>query len=129
MAIRQYALEESIEHLLTMYRNPDEIAYRAPILAGLVGLLMTVSQCTVDAVIPVDENPLAKFKDSILGALMSGLKVSESQSQNGSMKAALEGSYHLIRTPGVLSAEELGYLTHNVNELVAKPTTNFDDIR
>lgn len=84
---------------------------------------MAVSEATLDSVIPADEKPFTSFKDSILGALMSGMKVSLSR------RAALEGSYHLIRTPGVLSIEELGYVTHNVNELITESTPDLDDLR
>jgi hypothetical protein len=42
---------------------------------------------------------------------------------------ALEGIMHLVKIPGSVTAEELGYLTHNVNELITELTTDMDDLR
>ena len=106
-----------------MYRNPDVVAYRAPILAGIVGILMAVSESALGSVVLTDKNPLGSFKDSIIGALMSGMRISQSR------RAALEGSYHLIRTPGILTFEELRYVTHNVNELIAEFAPDLDELR
>lgn len=106
-----------------MYRNPDEVAYRSPILAGVVGILMAISQSTADSTIPADERPLEPYKDVLLGALTSGIKISNCR------RPALEGSYHLIKIPGVLTPEELGYLTHNVDELISESSPDLDELR
>ncbi|KAF8308312.1 hypothetical protein DL93DRAFT_2231691 [Clavulina sp. PMI_390] len=124
--IREYALDKGINHLLGLYKNPDEIAYRAPTLACLVGLLMAVSESTISGVIPADEQPLAKYKDSILGALISGLKLSGMSSHQAAKKAALEGLYYLVRLRNVLDRDELGYVTHNINELIEGEASGSD---
>jgi DNA repair/transcription protein MET18/MMS19 len=106
-----------------LYRNPDEVAYRSPILAGLAGVIMAVSQASSESVISADERPLEAYKDDVLGAFMSGMKTSQTR------RPALEGTMHLIRVPGCLTADELGYVTHNVNDLIAESSPDLEELR
>lgn len=106
-----------------MYKNPDEVAYRPQVLAGVVGVLIAVSQSTENSAIPPDERPLDIYKDVLLGAVTSGLK------QANTRRPALEGSYHLVRISGLLTTEEIGYLTHTINELISESSSDLDDLR
>lgn len=106
-----------------LFRKPDEVAYRSPILAGLAGIIMAVSQASLDSVISAEERPLEAYKDDVLGAFMSGMKASQTR------RPALEGTMHLIRVPGCLTADELAYVTHNVNELIAESSSDLEESR
>lgn len=123
-AIRHYALSQAVPHLIGLYLNPDEISYRAPILAGLTGLLMAVRDATSQGVIAVSEQPLEPYKDQLLGAFSSGIKATASR------RPALEGLLQLVKSPQLLTPEELGFTVLGINELLdTKSTNDLDDLR
>lgn len=84
---------------------------------------MAVSQVSMDSTISVDDRPLESHKDDVLGAFMSGMRASQTR------RPALEGTLHLTRVPGCLTADELGYVTHQVNELIAESSPDLEELR
>lgn len=123
-AIRNYTLSQAVPHLIGLYLNPDEISYRAPILAGLTGLLIAVRDATAQGVIAASEQPLEPYKDQLLGAFSSGIKATASR------RPALEGLLQLVKSPQLLTPEELGFTVLGINELLdTKSTNDLDDLR
>ena len=121
--IRRYTLSEGIGHLVMLYRSPDEAAYRSPVLAGLAGIIMAVSRASLDSAISVDEDLLGPYKDDVLGAFTSGMKASQTR------RPALEGILHLIRVPACMTSDELGFVTHNMNQLIAESSEDLEELR
>ena len=67
------------------------------------------------------ETPLTPFKDEILSVVASGLKVSSCRNP------AIACLLGLISTKGLLTEEELGFIVHSVNELLAEDTEDEDE--
>ena len=63
---------------------------------------------------PTDEAvpALHPYKDEVLGVLTVGLKAPDTA------HAALNGVTGMVKTIGLLSDEELGFIVHNVNEIL-----------
>lgn len=66
---------------------------------------------------------LSPYKDAVLGLYTVGLKSSSQQS------AALSGLKAMVLSEGLLTDEELGFIVHNVNDIVEQDRDDTDDTR
>lgn len=67
--------------------------------------------------------PLFQYKDEVLGVLTVGLRNASSASPG------LTGLKGMVTTRGLLSEEELGFIVHNINELLQSSESENADIR
>ena len=96
---------------MRIFADPDEVANRAATLAHLSNVVYAArdkSSADPEPPAPI----LALYKDEVLGAFTSGLKTGSSS------PPALRGLDGLVTTKGLLTDEELGYIVHNVNDLL-----------
>jgi DNA repair/transcription protein MET18/MMS19 len=66
---------------------------------------------------------LAPYKDEVLGVLTVGLKTASSR------RPALAGLQGMATTENLLTDEELGFVVHNVNEILEADSDELDDVR
>ena len=117
-----YTLAQAVPHLVQLFLNPDEIQNRAP-TTRLLGDLVNAAQkiTTTDT---EGQLPLAPYKDEVLGVFTVALKATVSCAH------ALDGLKGMIVTVGLLTDEELGFIVHNVNEILsAEENQENEDIR
>lgn len=69
------------------------------------------------------EPVLLPYKDAVLGLYIVGLKSSSQQS------AALSGLKAMVLSEGLLTDEELGFIVHNVNDIVEQDQDDTEDTR
>ncbi len=72
---------------------------------------------------PEAEPPLAPYKDEVLGVFSVGLTSATTRSM------ALAGLKAVVSTRGLLSDDELGFVVHNVNEIIEGNPCEFVDQR
>lgn len=70
-----------------------------------------------------EEKPLDQFKDEILGVFTVALKADNSAS------SALMGLDAMVKTPGLLTDDELGYVVHSINEVLTVSQELSNDVR
>lgn len=70
-----------------------------------------------------EEKPLDPFKDEVLGIFVVGLKI------DNSVSSALMGLDALVKTSGVLTDDELGYVVHTINEILTFGQESPHDVR
>ncbi|OBZ73673.1 MMS19 nucleotide excision repair [Grifola frondosa] len=123
-SVARFTLARAVPHLVKLFLNPDEVANRAPTLR-LLSDLIAASRDSVSEdpeVLPAEGDvPLSPFKDEVLGILTVGLNTPSS------VQSALDGLKGMITTRGLLTEEELGFVVHNVNELLQKENEEGDD--
>ena len=104
--------------------NPDELPNRAPTLRLLADLIEAARLSTTSPdpeVLPDEGNtPLSPYKDEVLGVLTVGLKTP------ASAYPAIDALKSMVRTAGLLTDEELGFVVHNVNEVLQKDEDESD---
>lgn len=101
---------------MKLFHNPDELPNRAPTLRLLADLIEAARKSTAEdpEVLPEEGNvPLSPYKDEVLGVLTVGLKTA-------SALPAIDGLKSMVRTGGLLTDEELGFVVHNVNDILQK---------
>ncbi|KAI0352164.1 ARM repeat-containing protein [Trametes cingulata] len=116
-SVARFTLARAVPHLVALFHNPDELPNRAPTLRLLADLIGAARKSTADdpEVLPEEGNvPLSPYKDEVLGVLTVGLKTP------ASALPAIDGLKSMARTIGLLTDEELGFVVHNVNELLQK---------
>lgn len=90
--------------------DPDEISNRGSTLGHLATLALAArDEVAVDMSMPP---VLQQHKDEMVGAFVSGLGASTSVVQ------ALKGLDGLVTTKGLVTDEELGYVVHNINDIL-----------
>ncbi|KAF8889317.1 ARM repeat-containing protein [Infundibulicybe gibba] len=111
-SISRYTLSQAVPHLIKLFLDPDEISNRPPVLV-LLGELITAARgaVTVEGH-EGDESPLLPYKDEVLGAMTSGIKNPPTR------RPAIVGLIALVTTNSLLSDEEIGFIVHNVNEIL-----------
>ena len=121
----KFTLAQAVPHLVQLFLNPDEIQNRSATLKLLADLVNAVRESDTIAAAADNEGPaLSPYKDEVLGVFTVGLKAVNSCGH------ALEGLKGLVLTPQLLSEEELGFVVHNVNEVLTnKETQDDEDIR
>ncbi|TFK51878.1 ARM repeat-containing protein [Heliocybe sulcata] len=118
-AVSKYILGRAVPHLTALFHNPDEASNRRPTLALLSDLIKAARDSTLDSTPGVK---LTAFKDDLLGIMTVGLK-SES-----SCTASLDGLKAMVTTNGLITSEELGYVVHNVNEIISEQWASTEEI-
>ncbi|ESK97793.1 dna repair transcription protein [Moniliophthora roreri MCA 2997] len=126
-SICRYTASQLVPHLLKLFINPDEVSSRPSILL----LLSDVIAASRDALkqVPEDgssdaegvEAALSPFKDELLSVLASGLKVASCRDP------AIACLLGLVSTKYLLTEEELGFIVHCVNEVLAEETDEDDE--
>lgn len=69
------------------------------------------------------EVALSPYKDEVLGVFTVGLKAPSTR------KHALEGLKGMVTTRGLLADDELGFVVHNVNEVLSDNGDEDEDVR
>lgn len=111
-SVSKFTLSQAVPHLVQLFLNPDEVQNRAPtsrLLADLVNAAQKAAAIGTEPDVP----PLSPFKDEVLGVFTVGIK------NTGSCVHALNGLKGMVLTPGLLTDEELGFIVHNVNEILS----------
>ena len=70
-----------------------------------------------------EDVPLMPYKDEVLGVFSVGLKASSSR------LPTLSGLKGMITTKNLLSDEELGFIVHNVDEIIESGTDSLEESR
>ncbi|KAH9943852.1 ARM repeat-containing protein [Amylocystis lapponica] len=123
-SVASFTLSRAVPHLVKLFLNPDEASNRAPVLSLLSDLIAAARDSTSrdPEVLPTEGDvPLSPFKDEVLGVLTVGLKTTPSAA------SALDGLKGMITTAGLLTDEELGFVVHNVNELLQREEVEGDN--
>ncbi|THH00606.1 hypothetical protein EW026_g1943 [Hermanssonia centrifuga] len=110
-SVSKFTLAQAIPHLVGIFLNRDEVQNRAPTLQLLSDLVEAARDSKLDDSNP-EEIPLAPYKDEVLGAFTVGLK------NTSTCVHAIAGLNGLVSTPGLLTDEELGFVVHNLNEVL-----------
>ena len=114
-SVARFTLEQVVPHLVKLFLNPDEVQNRGAVLQSLADIIdaargAIVADSTPDSQTP---SPLSPYKDEVLGVLTVGLKVPSG------CRHALVGLLSMANTPKLLTDDELGFVVHNVNELLS----------
>jgi DNA repair/transcription protein MET18/MMS19 len=104
--------------------NPDEASNRPATLL----LLSEFTEAAGDymdrnEVSPTVDSLLMPYKDEVLGAFILGLNSSSSRN------AALLGLNAMVATQNLLSNEELGFIVHNVDQVLEGEQHDIDDAK
>jgi DNA repair/transcription protein MET18/MMS19 len=97
-----------------LFHDPDEISARAPTTFLLSELISSARDSMCKAPSLEVDPPLLPFKDEVLGVLTVGA------SQSATRTVALSGLRAMASTKGLLSDEELGFIVHNVGQIIQK---------
>jgi DNA repair/transcription protein MET18/MMS19 len=104
--------------------DPDEASNRP-------ATLLLLSEFTVAArdykdknkMSPMANSLLMPYKDEVLGVFSVGLNASSTRN------AALSGLNAMVATQGLLSNEELGFIVHNVDQVLEGEQDDVDDAK
>ncbi|KAL4245852.1 MMS19 nucleotide excision repair protein [Abortiporus biennis] len=116
-SVAKFTLSQAVPHLVKLFLNPDEAPNRAPTLRLLSDIIIAARDSTLhnaDALPDEVVVPLSAFKDEVLGVLTVGLKATSTS------RPALDGLKGMVTTQGLLTDEEVGFVVHNVNELLSE---------
>lgn len=129
-SVARFTLARAVPHFVKLFLNPDELPNRAPTLRLLADLVEAARESTTSPssysdpeILPDgDESsvPLSPYKDEVLGILTVGLKTP------ASAYPAIDALKSMVRTHGLLTDEELGFVVHNVNEVLDKDEDETD---
>ena len=122
-SVARFTLARAVPHFVKLFLNPDELPNRAPTLRLLADLIEAARESTAQdpEVLPEEGGvPLFPYKDQVLGVLTVGLKTP------ASAYPAIDALKSMVRTPGLLTDEELGFIVHNVNEVLQKDEDETD---
>ncbi|KAI0794485.1 ARM repeat-containing protein [Fomes fomentarius] len=129
-SVARFTLARAVPHFVKLFLNPDELPNRAPTLRLLADLVEAARESTTSPssysdpeILPdADEGsvPLSPYKDEVLGISTVGLKTP------ASAYPAIDALKSMVRTHGLLTDEELGFVVHNVNEVLDKDEDETD---
>ena len=126
-SVARFTLAQAAPHLIKLFLDPDEIQNRGAVLQLLSDLVQAARTATsiedTDDSEEAKEVPLAPYKDEVLGVFSVGLKVPSG------CQYALKGLLAMVMTPALMSDEELGFIVHNVNELLSSDESGDEDLR
>ncbi|KAH8075854.1 ARM repeat-containing protein [Cristinia sonorae] len=125
-SVSKYTLSQAVPHFIRLFLNPDEASNRGPTLRLLADVIVAARDSSLldPEVLPTQgEVALSPFKDEVLGVFTVGLKTPTTR------KHALDGLKGLVTTRGLLSDEELGFIVHNVNEVLTEDGNEDEDVR
>ena len=106
---------------MKLFLNPDEAPNRASILHLLSDIVNAARDSMAKNV--SEDVPLMPYKDEVLGVYSVGLKASSSR------LPTLSGLKGMITTKNLLSDEELGFIVHNVDEIIESGTDALEESR
>lgn len=126
--IRKYAVSKAVPCLIALFRDPAEITNRSATLTASETIIASVK----DAFVPrlnhaedpkkySDEAVLEEFKDDLLGIFTVGLKTT------ATIPPSLRGLNTIAQIPSYLTDEELGFIAHNVNEVLEAKDVSADN--
>lgn len=124
-SVAKFTLKQAVPHFVKLFLDPDEAPNRPPTLRLLSDVVAAARDSVLgDSGVSTAEGdaPLSPYKDEVLGVFTVGLQ------NAATCKHALEGLKNLVTTKGLLSDEELGFIVHNVNEILLKEGMEDDDI-
>lgn len=96
-------------HIIGLFQNPDEISNRDSIASHLADISEALCKSPLAA---SGEGNLVSLKDETLGVFVAGLKSFSSR------KSSLRGLNSMVETEGLITDEELGFVVHNVNDVI-----------
>ncbi|KAL0067234.1 hypothetical protein AAF712_005804 [Marasmius tenuissimus] len=121
-SVSQYTIAQVVPYLMRQFVNPEDASVRPSVLLLVSDVIAAARDAMSHA--PVEEaidsetvdTPLTPFKDELVSVIISALKVPSCRSP---ATACLLGS---VSIPRLLAEEDLGFIVHNVNEVL-----NIDD--
>ncbi|THU86243.1 ARM repeat-containing protein [Dendrothele bispora CBS 962.96] len=119
-AISRYTLSQTVPHLIGLFTRPDDTSSRPSVLLLLSDLISAARDDCMEKA-EGSEVALTPYKDELLGILSSGLKTPSSRQPT---LACLLG---LVSTKNLLSVEEIGFIVHNINEILESDPQDIDD--
>lgn len=108
-SVSRYVVAKAIPHLIGLFQNPDEIANRDSVVSHLADLSEALRESPL---VVTGEGNLASLKDETLSVFVVGLKAFPSR------RSALRGLKSMVETEGLITDEELGFIVHNVNDII-----------
>ena len=123
--IAQYTISQVVPHFIRLFHNPDE----APTRLGTLTLLCEVIDSARSSArqdngdSSAEEPALMPFKDEVLGLYIAGLQTAPLRT------VALFGLKGLASTDGLLADDEIGYIVHKVNDIIAVNQDDSDETR
>lgn len=124
-SIAQYTISQVVPHFIRLFHNPDEATTRLGTLTLLCEVIDAArnSARQKNADNSIGEAALMPFKDEVLGLYTAGL-------QTPSLRpVAFLGLKSLVLTDGLLTDEEIGYIVHKVNDIIAVNQDDSDETR
>lgn len=115
--LAHYVISLAFPQLLALYKNPDEVSLRSPVLSHLSDLLAAIAPSTLLSHTE-GQSPLEPYRDDLLSVLTSGTR------SPASATAALEGLVHLIKIPHFLTLTEVTYCVSAINEILLSPDSS-----
>jgi DNA repair/transcription protein MET18/MMS19 len=123
-SVSRFTISQAVPHLVKLFLSPDELPNRPSISVLLAELVAAARDSMSNSFSGTEPNvPLMPFKDEVLGVFTVGLKVTSS------CQPALVGLRAMVTTPALLTDEELGFIVHNVNDILQADPNNDDDSR
>jgi hypothetical protein len=112
-SVSRYTLSQAVPHLVKLFLNPDELPNRAPITVLLAEIVAAARDSMRKSAADFQLNvPLMPFKDEVLGVFTVGLKAASS------CQPALAGFKAMVTTSALLTDEELGFIVHNIGDIL-----------
>ena len=133
-SVAKYTISQAIPHIVKLFHDPDEAGNRTPVLTVLTEFITAVRDSSskfppqpVRNKVGMETEPmmpiLLPYKDEVLGVLLVGLRTFSSR------RSALVGLQRMVTTENLLTDEELGFIVHNVNELLEADSKEFGSAR
>ncbi|KAK4702028.1 DNA repair/transcription protein MET18/MMS19, partial [Phenoliferia sp. Uapishka_3] len=128
--LAHYIISLTLSQLLSLYKNPDEVALRPSLLVHLSTILFSLSpspsppspSTPPPLFIPSSkishtnsQSPLEPFRDDLISVLTSATRSPTSR------PAALEGLVNLIKIPGFLTSQEIAFGVSSINDVLTNP--------
>jgi DNA repair/transcription protein MET18/MMS19 len=109
-AIAGYTVAQTVPYLLKVFRDPNEVPNRRPLLVHLAAFVDAARQSILAK--ESGKPLLEQSKDEMLGAFTTGLKSSAAA-------PALEGLKSMVLTPSLLTDDETRYIVHSVDDMLS----------
>lgn len=103
---------------MKLFFDPDELPNRAPITV-LLAELVTAARDSKAKEAGIKDVFLMPFKDEVLGVFTVGLKTAST------CPPALAGLQAMVTTPALLTDEELGFIVHNIDDVIQADPEEF----
>ena len=121
-SVSRYTISHAIPHLIRLFLDPDEASNRPATLLLLSEFTEAARDYNDrDEVSPIVNSLLMPYKDEVLGVFSVGLNSSSTR------HAALSGLNAMVATKGLLSNEELGFIVHNVDQILEGEQDDIDN--